>query len=105
MGQATPIGFLAGVTSEQPRARRHQVEFKCYLHAFAVERNEWMQALQQAVVEHRAHIRLSSASVLGVRGGTEQPDHAGSLELRGFKNKLYVAVAGDKVQLYKNLEV
>lgn len=69
-----------------------------------VERNEWMQALQQAVVEHRAHIRLSSASVLGVRGGTEQPDHAGSLELRGFKNKLYVAVAGDKVQLYKNLE-
>lgn len=64
-----------------------------------------MQALQQAVVEHRAHIRLSSASVLGVRGGTEQPDHAGSLELRGFKNKLYVAVAGDKVQLYKNLEV
>lgn len=63
-----------------------------------------MQALQQAVVEHRAHVRLSSASVLGVRG-TEQPDHAGSLELRGFKNKLYVAVAGDKVQLYKNLEV
>lgn len=68
-----------------------------------VERNEWMQALQQAVVEHRAHFRLSSASVLGLRG-TEQPDRAGSLELRGFKNKLYVAVAGDKVQLYKNLE-
>lgn len=63
-----------------------------------------MQALQQAVVEHRAHVRLSSASVLGVQG-TEQPDRAGSLELRGFKNKLYVAVAGDKVQLYKNLEV
>lgn len=63
-----------------------------------------MQALQQAVVEQRARNRLSSASVLGVRG-TEQPDRAGSLELRGFKNKLYVAVVGDKVQLYKNLEV
>ncbi|XP_060223671.1 arf-GAP with Rho-GAP domain, ANK repeat and PH domain-containing protein 1 isoform X6 [Meriones unguiculatus] len=68
-----------------------------------VERNEWMQALQQAVAEQRARVRLSSASVLGVRG-TEQPDCAGSLELRGFKNKLYVAVVGDKVQLYKNLE-
>ncbi|XP_055479624.1 arf-GAP with Rho-GAP domain, ANK repeat and PH domain-containing protein 1 isoform X2 [Psammomys obesus] len=68
-----------------------------------VERNEWMQALQQTVAEQRARVRLSSASVLGVRG-TEQPDCAGSLELRGFKNKLYVAVVGDKVQLYKNLE-
>lgn len=63
-----------------------------------------MQALQQAVAELRARARLSSASLLGVRG-TEQPDRAGSLELRGFKNKLYVAVVGDKVQLYKNLEV
>lgn len=72
--------------------------------AFAVERNEWMQALQQTVAEQRARVRLSSVSVLGVRG-TEQPDCAGSLELRGFKNKLYVAVVGDKVQLYKNLEV
>lgn len=63
-----------------------------------------MQALQQAAAERRACARLSSASVLGVRG-TEQPDRTGSLELRGFKNKLYVAVVGDKVQLYKNLEV
>ncbi|XP_027629865.1 arf-GAP with Rho-GAP domain, ANK repeat and PH domain-containing protein 1 [Tupaia chinensis] len=67
------------------------------------ERKEWMQALQQAVAEQRARARLSSANLLGVRG-PEQPDHAGSLELRGFKNKLYVAVVGDKVQLYKNLE-
>ncbi|XP_053780224.1 arf-GAP with Rho-GAP domain, ANK repeat and PH domain-containing protein 1 isoform X4 [Desmodus rotundus] len=68
-----------------------------------VERKEWMQALQQAVVEQRARARLPSASLLGVQG-SEPPDRAGSLELRGFKNKLYVAVAGDKVQLYKNLE-
>ncbi|XP_029411763.1 arf-GAP with Rho-GAP domain, ANK repeat and PH domain-containing protein 1 isoform X2 [Nannospalax galili] len=68
-----------------------------------VERNEWMQALQQVVAEQRARARLSSASMLGVQG-TEQPDRAGSLELRGFKNKLYVTVVGDKVQLYKNLE-
>ncbi|XP_058161887.1 arf-GAP with Rho-GAP domain, ANK repeat and PH domain-containing protein 1 isoform X3 [Dasypus novemcinctus] len=63
-----------------------------------VERKEWMQALQQAVAEQRARARLS-----GVRG-PEPPDHAGSLELRGFKSKLHVTVAGDRVQLYKNLE-
>ncbi|XP_061057277.1 arf-GAP with Rho-GAP domain, ANK repeat and PH domain-containing protein 1 isoform X2 [Eubalaena glacialis] len=67
------------------------------------ERKEWMQALQQAVAEQRARARLSSAYPLGVQG-SEPPDRAGSLELRGFKNKLYVAVVGDKVQLYKNLE-
>ncbi|KAL2806719.1 arf-GAP with Rho-GAP domain, ANK repeat and PH domain-containing protein 1 isoform d [Daubentonia madagascariensis] len=67
------------------------------------ERRAWMQALQQAVAEQRARARLSSAYLLGVPG-SEQPDRAGSLELRGFKNKLYVAVIGDKVQLYKNLE-
>lgn len=32
-------------------------------------------------------------------------DKCGPLELRGFKNKLYVVVAGDKVFLYKNAEV
>ncbi|XP_054555492.1 arf-GAP with Rho-GAP domain, ANK repeat and PH domain-containing protein 1 isoform X1 [Talpa occidentalis] len=67
------------------------------------ERKEWMQALQQAVAEQRARARLSSVSLSGIRA-PEPPDHAGSLELRGFKNKLYVVVAGDKVQLYKNLE-
>ncbi|XP_031316133.2 arf-GAP with Rho-GAP domain, ANK repeat and PH domain-containing protein 1 isoform X1 [Camelus dromedarius] len=67
------------------------------------ERKEWMQALQQAVAEQRARSRLSGACPLGIQG-SEPPDHAGSLELRGFKNKLYVAVVGDKVQLYKNLE-
>ncbi|XP_048644084.1 arf-GAP with Rho-GAP domain, ANK repeat and PH domain-containing protein 1 isoform X7 [Marmota marmota marmota] len=68
-----------------------------------VERQEWMQALQQAVAEQRARARPAGAYLLGVRG-SEQPEHAGSLELRGFKNKLYVTVVGDKVQLYKNLE-
>uniref|UniRef100_A0ABI7ZIY0 ArfGAP with RhoGAP domain, ankyrin repeat and PH domain 1 n=1 Tax=Felis catus TaxID=9685 RepID=A0ABI7ZIY0_FELCA len=68
-----------------------------------VERKEWMQALQQAVAAQYARAQLSSAYPLGIRG-SEPPDRAGSLELRGFKNKLYVAVVGDKVQLYKNLE-
>lgn len=70
----------------------------------AAECKEWLQALQQAVAEHRTQARLSGTYPSGVRG-LEQPDHAGSLELRGFKNKLYVVVVGDKVQLYKNLEV
>ncbi|XP_075402343.1 arf-GAP with Rho-GAP domain, ANK repeat and PH domain-containing protein 1 isoform X3 [Tenrec ecaudatus] len=67
------------------------------------ERKEWMQALQQAVVEHRARTWLPSAHLLGMPG-LELPDHSGNLELRGFKNKLYVVVVGDKVQLYKNVE-
>ncbi|XP_007527555.1 arf-GAP with Rho-GAP domain, ANK repeat and PH domain-containing protein 1 isoform X2 [Erinaceus europaeus] len=67
------------------------------------ERREWIQALQQAVAEQRARARLSSAHPLGICG-PELPDRSGSLELRGFKNKLYVVVVGDKVQLYKNLE-
>ncbi|XP_005380029.1 PREDICTED: arf-GAP with Rho-GAP domain, ANK repeat and PH domain-containing protein 1 isoform X2 [Chinchilla lanigera] len=67
------------------------------------ERKEWMQSLQQAVAEQRARARQSGAYLAGVRG-LEQHDRAGNLELRGFKNKLYVAVTGDKVQLYKNLE-
>lgn len=63
-----------------------------------------MQALQEAVAEQYARAQMSSTYPLGIRG-SEPPDRAGSLELRGFKNKLYVAVVGDKVQLYKNLEV
>lgn len=70
----------------------------------AAERKEWMQALQQAVAQQRTRVQLPGGSPLGIPG-SEPPDLAGSLELRGFKNKLYVSVAGDKVQLYKNLEV
>lgn len=87
-----PLGLSARPSSDLP------------LLLSLVERQEWMQALQQAVAEQRARARPAGASLLGVRG-SEQPDHAGSLELRGFKNKLYVTVVGDKVQLYKNLEV
>uniref|UniRef100_A0A8B9I1H4 ArfGAP with RhoGAP domain, ankyrin repeat and PH domain 1 n=1 Tax=Anser brachyrhynchus TaxID=132585 RepID=A0A8B9I1H4_9AVES len=36
--------------------------------------------------------------------GTSPPQPDGFLELRGFKHKLFVAVAGDKVFLYKNSE-
>lgn len=36
---------------------------------------------------------------------TELVDKSGFLELRGFKHKLFVVVAGDKVFLYKNAEV
>ncbi|KAM9660564.1 arf-GAP with Rho-GAP domain, ANK repeat and PH domain-containing protein 1 isoform 3-T3 [Trichechus inunguis] len=67
------------------------------------ERKEWMQALQQAMAGQRSQARLSDACLLGARG-PELPDHAGSLELRGFKSKLYVVVVRDKVQLYRNLE-
>lgn len=38
-------------------------------------------------------------------GAADPADKSGFLELRGFKHKLFVAVAGDKVFLYKNAEV
>nr|XP_013800793.1 PREDICTED: arf-GAP with Rho-GAP domain, ANK repeat and PH domain-containing protein 1-like [Apteryx mantelli mantelli] len=44
-------------------------------------------------------------SVIQTANGTmDLVDKSGFLELRGFKNKLFVAVAGDKVFLYKNSE-
>ncbi|XP_038624955.1 arf-GAP with Rho-GAP domain, ANK repeat and PH domain-containing protein 1 isoform X3 [Tachyglossus aculeatus] len=66
------------------------------------ERKEWMQALQQVVDEQRARSQMSQYP-LGFRA-PENPDKAGSLELRGVKPKLYVVVMADKVLLYKNLE-
>lgn len=42
---------------------------------------------------------------LAAPDATELVDKSGFLELRGFKHKLFVAVAGDKVFLYKNSEV
>lgn len=42
---------------------------------------------------------------LATDSATELVDKSGFLELRGFKHKLFVVVAGDKVFLYKNSEV
>lgn len=42
---------------------------------------------------------------LATDSATELVDKSGFLELRGFKHKLFVVVAGDKVFLYKNAEV
>uniref|UniRef100_A0A8V5H577 Uncharacterized protein n=1 Tax=Melopsittacus undulatus TaxID=13146 RepID=A0A8V5H577_MELUD len=64
------------------------------------DRNEWIRSLQQAVEEQR-RTSMSPSS----RGApTELPDRSGFLELRGFKHKLFVVVAGDRVLLYKNAE-
>ncbi|XP_066476307.1 arf-GAP with Rho-GAP domain, ANK repeat and PH domain-containing protein 1 [Tiliqua scincoides] len=65
-----------------------------------VDRNEWIKALQSTV-----NRRKSRASVFHVPGNSfDSVDKGGLLELRGFKNKLYVVVAGEKVFLYKNPE-
>ncbi|KAJ6664792.1 hypothetical protein lerEdw1_005764 [Lerista edwardsae] len=65
------------------------------------DRNEWIKALQRTVDD-----RKSRASVFQVPGSSfDSVDKSGFLELRGFKNKLYVVVAGEKVFLYKNAEV
>ncbi|XP_026548969.1 arf-GAP with Rho-GAP domain, ANK repeat and PH domain-containing protein 1-like, partial [Notechis scutatus] len=69
------------------------------------ERNEWIKAVQKMVDEKKTRClhrtsRLQPASSSSV----DSVDKNGPLELRGFKSKLYVAVAGEKVFLYKNAE-
>lgn len=51
-----------------------------------------MQALRRAVAEQRARAACLVLTHWSVQG-SEPHDHAGSLELSGFKNKLYVAVS------------
>uniref|UniRef100_A0A8B9PCH6 ArfGAP with RhoGAP domain, ankyrin repeat and PH domain 1 n=1 Tax=Apteryx owenii TaxID=8824 RepID=A0A8B9PCH6_APTOW len=68
------------------------------------DRNEWIRTLQQ-ITEERRSKALERMSVIQTANGTmDLVDKSGFLELRGFKNKLFVAVAGDKVFLYKNSE-
>ncbi|XP_068786953.1 arf-GAP with Rho-GAP domain, ANK repeat and PH domain-containing protein 1 isoform X3 [Struthio camelus] len=68
------------------------------------DRNEWIRMLQQ-ITEERKSKALERMSMLQTINGTmDLVDKSGFLELRGFKNKLFVAVAGDKVFLYKNSE-
>ncbi|CAM9603823.1 unnamed protein product [Bubo scandiacus] len=66
------------------------------------DRNEWIRTLQQIAEERRSKERLSMSPT--ANGATDPADKSGFLELRGFKHKLFVAVAGDKVFLYKNAE-
>ncbi|XP_060129967.1 arf-GAP with Rho-GAP domain, ANK repeat and PH domain-containing protein 1 isoform X8 [Zootoca vivipara] len=68
------------------------------------DRNEWIRALQKIVDEKKSRC-LERASVFQVPSGSfDSMDKSGLLELRGFKNRLYVVVAGEKVFLYKNAE-
>ncbi|KAM5181387.1 arf-GAP with Rho-GAP domain, ANK repeat and PH domain-containing protein 1 isoform 2-T2 [Mantella aurantiaca] len=59
------------------------------------ERNDWMRAVQQILDERKV-----KTSILTL----ENTDKAGLLEMKGFKPKVFVAVAADKVYLYKNGE-
>ncbi|XP_060091040.1 arf-GAP with Rho-GAP domain, ANK repeat and PH domain-containing protein 1-like [Heteronotia binoei] len=68
------------------------------------DRNEWIRVLQKTVDERKSKC-LDRLSVVHLAGGSfDSVDKCGPLELRSFKQKLYVAVAGDKVFLYKNAE-
>ncbi|XP_019337471.1 arf-GAP with Rho-GAP domain, ANK repeat and PH domain-containing protein 1 isoform X2 [Alligator mississippiensis] len=63
------------------------------------ERSEWIRTLQQ-IVDERKVKGTEKMSTLQL----DAADKFGFLELRGFKNKLFVVVVGDKVFLYKNME-
>ncbi|XP_030055844.1 arf-GAP with Rho-GAP domain, ANK repeat and PH domain-containing protein 1 isoform X2 [Microcaecilia unicolor] len=68
------------------------------------DRNNWVRVLQQVVEEKRCKA-LNRLSMIQMRvNGMDTAEKEGPLELRGYKPKLYVAVAGDKVFLHKSIE-
>ncbi|KAJ7418480.1 ArfGAP with RhoGAP domain, ankyrin repeat and PH domain 1 [Pitangus sulphuratus] len=68
------------------------------------DRNEWIRILQQIAEERKSKAPERTSMSLATDSATEPADKSGFLELRGFKHKLFVVVAGDKVFLYKNAE-
>ncbi|OWK62710.1 Arf-GAP with Rho-GAP domain, ANK repeat and PH domain-containing protein 1 [Lonchura striata] len=68
------------------------------------DRNEWIWTLQQIAEEQKSKAAARTSMSLASDSATELADKSGFLELRGFKHKLFVVVAGDKVFLYKNAE-
>ncbi|NWX94440.1 ARAP1 protein, partial [Nothoprocta pentlandii] len=68
------------------------------------ERNDWIRTLQQIVEERKGKATERTSMVATANDATDLVDKCGLLELRGFKNKLFVAVVGDRVFLYKNSE-
>ncbi|XP_071421216.1 arf-GAP with Rho-GAP domain, ANK repeat and PH domain-containing protein 1 isoform X1 [Pithys albifrons albifrons] len=68
------------------------------------DRNEWIWTLQQIAEERKSRALERPLMSLATDSATELADKSGFLELRGFKHKLFVVVAGDKVFLYKNAE-
>ncbi|KAM6447701.1 arf-GAP with Rho-GAP domain, ANK repeat and PH domain-containing protein 1 isoform 3-T3 [Liasis olivaceus] len=68
------------------------------------ERNEWMKAMQKMVDEKKTKCLHRAPRVQLASSIFDSVDKSGLLELRGFKSKLYVVVAGEKVFLYKNAE-
>ncbi|NWS78187.1 ARAP2 protein, partial [Crotophaga sulcirostris] len=68
------------------------------------ERNEWIWTLQQMVEERKSKALERTLMSSTSNGATDLADKSGFLELRGFKHKLFVVVAGDKVFLYKSAE-
>ncbi|XP_059322542.1 arf-GAP with Rho-GAP domain, ANK repeat and PH domain-containing protein 1 isoform X1 [Ammospiza nelsoni] len=68
------------------------------------DRNEWIRTLQQIAEERKGKAAVRTSMSLATDSATEPADKSGFLELRGFKHKLFVVVAGDKVFLYKNAE-
>ncbi|NXJ22254.1 ARAP1 protein, partial [Dicrurus megarhynchus] len=68
------------------------------------DRNEWIRTLQQIAEERKSKAPERTLMSSATDSATELADKSGFLELRGFKHKLFVVVAGDKVFLYKNAE-
>lgn len=63
-------------------------------------RNEWVKAFKQVVDEKRNRLSTYHPVPINSMGA----DKSGFLELRGFRNKVYVEVVMDKVFLYKSAE-
>ncbi|NWW21752.1 ARAP1 protein, partial [Falcunculus frontatus] len=68
------------------------------------DRNEWIWTLQQIAEERKSKAAERKLMSSATDSAIELASKSGFLELRGFKHKLFVVVAGDKVFLYKNAE-
>lgn len=62
----------------------------------SARKNSWVMALHDCVAGRHQQGTMSALPIA---------DHQGYLDFRGFKGKVYVVVAADKVFLYKNQEV
>ncbi|CDR00128.1 unnamed protein product, partial [Oncorhynchus mykiss] len=69
------------------------------------ERNEWVSVLQNFTRGRQEGSREITSHSSMTPGSPLTPEQQGYLELRGLRSKLYTVVSGDKVFLYKNMEV
>lgn len=104
-GLCSPAALPSQPKGWVPLAPGPRLTLTCLTSGPTADRNEWIRTLQQIAEERKSKAPERSSMSFATDSATELVDKSGFLELRGFKHKLFVVVAGDKVFLYKNAEV